>query len=108
MYDFFFVCVGRNATFEDGSVSILLAASKNQEDLAPGKKNGQLVSMTVSDGVFKKGLCPGASGMCTGELVKGGKREDGTPWVRARVSGKVTVTRKGNLAVGESAVVFEE
>lgn len=82
--DYYFVCTGSNAIFEDGNRSILLAVSEKAEELAPSKRGGQLVSLVVSQKLFLRGLCPGAQGMVTGEIIESGKREDGTAWPRLR------------------------
>ena len=105
--ELFITCVGKLAEFSDGNVSLLLAASQNAEDLAPGKRGGKLVSLVVSKKVFDKGLCPGATGIATGTVEESSsKRTDGTPWLRLRAT-KVIVTRRGHLPLGEADVQFE-
>ena len=105
--EMFMTCVGKLADFADGNVSLLLAVSPNAEDLAPNKRGGKLVSLVVTRKVFDKGLCPGATGLVVGHIEESAmRRTDGTPWLRLRAS-KLTVTRKGNVPLGEENVVFE-
>lgn len=105
--DYYFVCTGSNAIFEDGNRSILLAVSEKAEELAPGKRGGQLVSLVIGPKLFDRGLCPGASGMVTGEVVESGKRDDGTPWLRLRAE-VMSVTKKGNMPLALDKVEFAD
>ena len=104
----FGVILGRNATFEDGSVNLYGTFSENAEDLTPGKKGGKLCSLTVSKAAYEKGLCPGAAGQFEGQIEESTtKRADGTPWLRLRVS-KIQLARLGNRPVVEADIAWPE
>jgi hypothetical protein len=101
--------VGVNARFEDGTTSLLLKVSEHADDLKPGSKTGQLVSLTVKQAVVEKGFCPGAQFACVASIEPSSKlRDDGTPWLRLRLdpSEKLQVTRKGSLALDLDHVEF--
>ena len=104
MKTWFFCVVGVSARFADGNVSVLVAVSEDAADLAARK--GQLATLVVAGSLFAKGLCPGAQGYLDGDVEERGLRQDGSPWLRVRPS-KVVVMRRGNMALDETAVVWE-
>jgi hypothetical protein len=109
MAKLYFACVGINKVFTDGTTSLLMKVGESEEQIARGSANGILATMTVKNSALDAGLTVGAQGHCAGDIQESKDlKEDGTPWLRLRVSKEAPfrVTKKGNVPLGTEDIEF--
>lgn len=97
-----FVVSRVNAKLDD-AVSLSLAVAEDAADLDVEKKNGEYVSLYVSNDLYRDGFCPGAAGMLTGIISQGKEKTgpEGGHFYNLEVTGEVTMAKRGRLPLSK-------